>query len=139
VSPSQSKSRQPKSNRPQPSQRVVDLQAVLATQPGAVSGTHPATPRVFHYKIAGKTFAILAAQKSEFVMLKCDPHLVEILREQYAGVGHRTHLDRRYWIAIDLDSDVPPDEIARLAAHSHEQVRATLTRKQQAELAALTA
>ena len=54
------------------------------------------------------------------------------------GVGHRSHLDRRYWISVNLDSDVPAEEIDRLAAHSYEQVCATLTRKQKAELAALT-
>ena len=71
------------------------------------------------------------------MILKCDPHLAEMLREQYAGVGHRSHLDRRFWIAVDLDADVPPDEVERLVAHSYEQVRGGLTRKQRAALAAL--
>ena len=58
-----------------------------------------------------------------------------MLREEYAGVGHRSHLDRRFWISVDLDADVPQSEIERLAAHSYELVRAGLTKKQQAELA----
>jgi predicted DNA-binding protein (MmcQ/YjbR family) len=57
-----------------------------------------------------------------------------MLRESYQGVGHRSHLDRRNWISVDLDSDVPPDEIQALIAHSWDQVAASLTRKQKAEL-----
>jgi len=115
------------------SQRIADLQATLAAMPGAESGTYG--PGVFHYKVVGKTFAILATRKTLFIMLKCDPHLVEVLRDQYAGVGHRTHLDPRYWISVDLDGDVPPEEMLRLCAHSYDQVRAKLTARQRAELA----
>jgi predicted DNA-binding protein (MmcQ/YjbR family) len=51
-------------------------------------------------------------------------------------VSHRTHLDRRHWISLDLDGDVPSDEIDRLTDQSWDLVRASLTRKQQAELSA---
>ena len=87
----------------------------------------------------GKMFAILGVRREAFVILKCDPHLAEVLREQYAGIGHKSHLDRRFWIAIELDSDVPAKEIERLAAHAYDLVCAGLTRKQRAELAALSA
>ncbi len=60
-----------------------------------------------------------------------------MLRGQYEGVGHRSHLDRRFWISVDLNADVPAAEIKRLAASSYALVRASLTKKQQAELDAL--
>jgi predicted DNA-binding protein (MmcQ/YjbR family) len=71
------------------------------------------------------------------VILKCDPFRADLLRETYEGVGHRSHLDPRYWISIDLDADVPAEEVAALVAHSRDQVAAALTRKQREELAAL--
>jgi predicted DNA-binding protein (MmcQ/YjbR family) len=86
----------------------------------------------------GKLFAILEVRRVEVVILKCDPVLSDILRAQYAGIGDRGHLDRRFWISVDLDADVPAGEIERLAAQSYELVRAKLTRKQKAELAALS-
>jgi len=43
-------------------------------------------------------------------------------------------LDRRFWISVDLDADVPAAEIERLAGHSYELVRSSLSRKQRAEL-----
>src|SRR5580658_725613 len=109
------------------------VRAWLEASPGAVG-----TPT--GYKVMGKTFAILSIRRDGcgWLILKCDPHLAEVLREQYSGVGHRSHLDRRYWIAITLGADVPPDEIERLIAQSYDLVRAGLTHKQQAELAART-
>jgi predicted DNA-binding protein (MmcQ/YjbR family) len=113
------------------------LQAALAAKPGAVGAPLPSASGVVIYKVMGKMFAILEDRRIRNVILKCDPHLAEILREQYAGVGHRSHLDRRFWISISLDADVPPEEVERLAAASYDLVCAGLTRKQKAELAAL--
>src|ERR1700691_111696 len=105
---------------------------------GQVLGGPRTIPRAaIIYKLMGKISAILSICRIENVILKSDPHLAEILREQYAGVGHRSHLDRRFWISIDLEADVPAEEIERLAAASYDLVCAGLTRKQKAELAAL--
>ncbi len=113
---------------------VADLRAALKAKPGAAGSTHPSARGVTLYKVMGKMFAILTDHKETSVILKCDPHLAEVLREQYAGVGHRSHLDRRFWISVTLDADVPPEEVLRLADHSYDLVRAGLTRKQRAEL-----
>ena len=96
-----------------------------------------AAPSAVIYKIMGKMFAILSIRGEEFVILKCDPHLAEMLRAQYEGVGHRSHLDRRFWISINLDADVPAKEIKQLAAKSYDLVASKLTRKQKAALTAL--
>jgi predicted DNA-binding protein (MmcQ/YjbR family) len=120
------------------SQRAADMQAVLEAKPGAVGDPLASARGVTLYKVMGKMFAILTTNKVESVILKCDPHLAEVLRDQYAGVGHRSHLDRRFWISVALDADVPPEEIERLAAHSYDLVCAKLTRKQKAELDALS-
>jgi predicted DNA-binding protein (MmcQ/YjbR family) len=118
------------------------LKAILAAKPGAVavpvSAPRGGEPLATMFKVMGKVFAILSLRGEEYVILKCDPHLVDMLREKYAGVGHRSHLDRRYWISVSLDADVPKSEVARLAAQSYALVCASLTAKQKAELAALT-
>jgi predicted DNA-binding protein (MmcQ/YjbR family) len=125
------------------SPRTGALKAILDAKPGAVAGSiappRGAAPMALIYKVMGKMFAILSIRGREGVILKCDPHLVEVLREQYAGVGHRSHLDRRFWISVSLDADVPEAEIERLVAGSYDLVRAGLTRKQKEELGALSA
>ena len=118
------------------------VKAMLDRKPGAVAvpytPSRSASPISLMYKVMAKVFAILTLRGTAFVVLKCDPHLAEILREQYAGIGHRTHVDRRYWISIDLGTDVPLEEIERLIGHSYDLVSAGLTRRQKAELAALS-
>jgi predicted DNA-binding protein (MmcQ/YjbR family) len=123
--------------------RTAALKAALDAQRGAVAepifAPRAATPSALMFKVKGKLFAILSIKGAENVILKCDPHLAEVLREQYAGVGHRSHLDRRFWISVSLDADIPAEEIERLAAGSYALVFDGLTRKQKAELAALSA
>jgi predicted DNA-binding protein (MmcQ/YjbR family) len=123
------------------SRRAAALKASLDALPGAASqgffAPRASTPSALIYKIRGKMFAILSLRGIDNVILKCDADLVASLRDQYDGVGHRSHLDRRYWISVSLDADVPAKEIKRLARRSYDLVCANLTRKQQAELAAL--
>ena len=122
------------------SERTTAVKATLDAMPGAVGqvlvGPRTIPPAAIIYKVMGKMFAILSIRRIENVILKSDPHLAEILREQYAGVGHRSHLDRRFWISVSLDADVPPDEVERLIANSYALVCAGLTKKQKADLAA---
>jgi predicted DNA-binding protein (MmcQ/YjbR family) len=95
--------------------RADALKTRLAAMPGAVAEPYvppkAATASALIFKVMDKMFAILSVRGDAYVVLKSDPHLAEILREQYAGVGHRTHLDRRHWIAVTLDADVPSTEI----------------------------
>ncbi len=118
-------------------QPIADLKAAIEAKPGAVGEPLPSARGVTIYKVMGKMFAILTLNRTLSLILKCDPHLAEILREQYAGVGHRSHLDRRFWISVSLDADVPAEEIESLMHRSYDLVRAGLTRKQRAELDAL--
>ena len=115
-------------------ERTAAVKAWLDVKPGAAPEPASAAGTLI-YKVMGKMFAILSTRGFEGVSLKCDPHLAEILREQYSGVGHRYHLDRRHWISVRLDADVPLEEVERLAAQSYDLVCANLTRKQRAELA----
>jgi predicted DNA-binding protein (MmcQ/YjbR family) len=121
------------------SETLAIVRAALEARPGATGDALPSAPGVVLHKVMGKMFAILEVRKNQFLILKCDPHLAEILREQYSGVGHRSHLDRRFWICVDLEGDVPADEIIGLIERSYDLVCAGLTRKQKAELAAMAA
>lgn len=113
------------------------LDAFPAATAGAMAASRGTTPLVLIYKVLGKTFAILSVREEEFVLLKADPETVPLLRERYAGIGHRSHLDPRHWIAVALDSDVPARDVAKLAQRSYDLVCAGLTKKQQAQLAAM--
>jgi predicted DNA-binding protein (MmcQ/YjbR family) len=122
--------------------KTAALKAALDAMPGATADPYTppraTEPLVLMYKLFGKMFAILAVRGEAYVVVKCDPDLADMLRQQYEGIGHRSHLDKRFWISIDLDSDVPSKEVKRLVAGSYDIVRASLTKRQQAELSALS-
>jgi predicted DNA-binding protein (MmcQ/YjbR family) len=130
-----------KSSAPALSRKTAALKARLDAFPGAVAvpmhASRGTTPLVLIYKVMARTFAILSVRAEEFVVLKCDPSLVPMLRERYEGIGHRTHLDPRHWIAVALDSDVPARDVAKLARQSYDRVCAGLTARQKAQLAAV--
>jgi predicted DNA-binding protein (MmcQ/YjbR family) len=123
------------------SKRAANVKAWIEAKPGAQGREFTpgknSLPLVVIYKVMGKTFAILSVRGVEDVILKCDPLLASALREEYAGVGHRSHLDRRFWISVRLDADVPMKEIRRLVSLSYDLVCANLTAKQRTELARL--
>jgi len=128
---------------PKLSKRTANVKAWIEAKPGAEGRAFTprknSPPLVMIYKVMGKTFAILSVRGVEDVILKCDPLLASALREEYTGVGHRSHLDRRFWISVRLDADVPAREIRRLVSLSYDLVCANLTAKQKAELARLSA
>jgi predicted DNA-binding protein (MmcQ/YjbR family) len=134
--------RKPLVAAPELGKRTAALKAHLDAMPGAradpLAGPRGSAPLVHLYKVMGKMFAILAVRGSENVILKNDAHLIEMLRAKYEGIGHRSHLDRRFWISVSLDADVPTSEVKRLVAQSYDLVCAGLTKKQRAELAALS-
>lgn len=123
-----------------PGPKTKQLQARLNRMPGAelqsMSVRSGSPPIALIYKVMGKMFAILSARGEEFVILKCDPNLVPVLRQQYQGVGHRSHLDKRHWISVEFDADVPVNEVRRLVDHSYGLVVASLTARQRAQLGA---
>jgi predicted DNA-binding protein (MmcQ/YjbR family) len=126
---------------PKLSKRTATVKAWIEAKPGAEG--LPFTPRknspplVVIYKVMGKMFAILSVRGVEDVILKCDPSLASALRKDYTAVGHRSHLDRRFWISVRLGADVPTKEIKRLVSLSYDLVCANLTAKQRTELARL--
>jgi predicted DNA-binding protein (MmcQ/YjbR family) len=124
------------------SRRTASIKTWIETKPGAqglpFAPRKTSPPLVIIYKVMGKVFAILSVRGVEDVILKCDPTLASVLRKDYQGVGHRSHLDRRYWISVRLDADVPLKEIKRLVSLSYGLVSSALTAKKRAELERLT-
>lgn len=109
------------------------VRAALDGMTGAAA-ERPFGPDVRVWKVAGKMFALMPVKSPASVSLKCDPHLAEILREAHPGITAGYHLNKRHWNTISLKGDVPEEEVMRLAGHSYDLVRASLTRAQRAVL-----
>lgn len=92
--------------------------------PGATE-TFPFQPGVSVFKAAnGKMFAVGAATSEPLdVSVKCDPDIARALREQYSAIVEGYHLNKRHWITITLDSDVPDEQVRQLVCDSYDLVR----------------
>ncbi len=123
------------------SRRTATVKAWIEAKPGAEGRAFTpgknSPPLVLIYKVMGKMFAVLSVRGDENVILKCDPLLISVLRKDYTGIDHRSHLDPRFWICVRLDADVPLKEIRRLVSLSYDLVCAKLTGKQRTALANL--
>jgi predicted DNA-binding protein (MmcQ/YjbR family) len=105
--------------------RWEELQALCLSMPGAVE-TFPFEPGVSVFKAAnGKMFAVAAAGQIPLdVSVKCDPEIGEVLRAQYPSIVPGYHLNKRHWITITLDREVPDRRVRELVLDSYELVMA---------------
>lgn len=88
------------------------------------------------FKVMGKviTYAPLAPREGRFwANMKCDTEKSAELMEQYDGILFGCHSDKKYWITVYLESDVPDKLIKELINHSVEEVIKKLPRKQRDE------
>jgi len=100
-----------------------ELRASCLSLPGATE-TFPFEPEVPVFKAAnGKIFAIVTDSDGVVgISVKCDPAIGEALRGQYRSIVPGYHLNKRHWITITLDGEVPDERVRELVLDSYELV-----------------
>jgi predicted DNA-binding protein (MmcQ/YjbR family) len=87
------------------------------------------------YKVMGKMFALVSQLNAEpSVTLKVLPANGEVLVDQFSAIIPGYHMNKRHWITVTLDRDVPSGMLQDLADQSYALVVSKLTRKQQLAL-----
>ncbi len=95
------------------------------------------------YMIRGKLFAALMCPGQEhdpayaghpIVNLKCDPRRSELLRGEFPYILPGFYSDKRTWISVLLDGDVPDDLLRELCQDSHRLVLEKLPKYVQKEI-----
>ena len=66
----------------------------------------------------------------DFCCIKCRPEEAEELRNSYEGIKPGWHMNKKYWISVYFDSDVPDGKIKELVARSYHLVVESLPRKE---------
>ncbi|WP_261663435.1 MmcQ/YjbR family DNA-binding protein [Deinococcus sp. Marseille-Q6407] len=114
---------------------VAELREFCARLPHSQE-TFPFGPGTLVWEVSGKMYALcgITAAGPLQVSLKVNPSLSEQLRIQYQGVMPGYHLNKRHWITLDLESDVPPELTQQLLLGSYRLVAAGLTRRARAGL-----
>ena len=68
------------------------------------------------------------------VNLKCDPREAELLQARYPEVLPGFYTDKRTWIAVLLDGELPDDVLRRLCQESYRLVLEKLPKYVQREI-----
>ncbi len=98
-------------------------------------GSFPFGSEALVFKVMGKMFA-LVSQKEDVtrVTLKCSPADAEVLVSQHESVVPGYYMNKKHWITISLNGELPTKMIADLANQSYELVVKKLTKSDRNKL-----
>ena len=82
--------------------------------------SYPFGPEVLVYKIMGKMFALITEDENGCrENLKAQPSDVEVLVDEFTAISPGYHMNKRHWITVVLNADVPAGMIENLASQSY--------------------
>lgn len=86
------------------------------------------------FYVADKWFCFVNIDKFDFCDLKCDPEESKYLQEKYQGIKPGYHMNKKHWISVSFNSDVPDSLVKELVGKSYELVIKNLPLKVQHSL-----
>ena len=107
----------------------------------AVTEHFPFDEDTLVFKVGGKMFALSSLKQWEkqepSVNLKCDPERALEVRANYDAINEGYHMSKIHWNTVAINQDVPDAMLKALIDHSYDLIFKSLTKKIQAEIAAL--
>lgn len=97
----------------------------------------PFGPEVAVMKVREKMFALLPVDAPLSISLKANPDEAVLQRQNYHAITAGYHLNKRHWNTVMIDGEIPDGQVLELIEDSYLLVRRGLTKKIQAELAAM--
>jgi predicted DNA-binding protein (MmcQ/YjbR family) len=86
------------------------------------------------FSVADKWFAFANIEVFDFCNLKCDPEESLDLQDKYEGIVPAYHMNKKHWISVYFNKDVPDTKIKELIKKSYELVYGALPKKLQDEI-----
>lgn len=87
--------------------------------------------------VADKWFCFVNIDVFDFCNLKCDPEQIGELQDRYEGIKPGYHMNKKHWISVYFEKDVPEKVIHDLVRQSYDRVVASLPKKEKEALRAL--
>ena len=82
------------------------------------------------FSVFDKWFCFFNVDAFDFCDIKCRPEESEQLQNNYEGVKPGYHMNKKHWISIYFNQDVPDSKILELATKSYDLVVRGLTKNQ---------
>ena len=110
------------------------VEEVLSAMNGGES-SYPFGPEALVFKVMGKMYA-LVSQKEEppRLTLKVNPPDGEVLVDQFDSVVPGYYMNKKHWVTISLNGELPFDMIHDLSEKSYKLVVSKLTKKDKEKL-----
>jgi len=86
------------------------------------------------FYVADKWFCFVNVDVFDFCNIKCDTERIVELQERYEGIRPGYHMNKRHWISVHFDKDVPDETIESLVRRSYEIVVNSLPKKEREAL-----
>lgn len=81
--------------------------------------------------VAEKWFCFVNVETFDFCNIKCAPDRIVDLQERYEGVTPAYHMNKKHWISVHFDKDVPDRTIEDLVKQSYDLVAASLPKRKE--------
>lgn len=89
------------------------------------------------FYVAEKWFCFVNVDEFDFCNIKCESGQIEILQDRYEGIKSGYHMNKKSWISVYFDRDVPDKIIGELVKRSYELVVDSLSEKEKGAMTAL--
>lgn len=86
------------------------------------------------FYVADKWFCFANIDVFDFCDIKCSIEQIEDLQDRYEGIKPGYHMNKKHWISVYFDKDVPDKMIRDLVKQSYDMVVASLSRKEREAL-----
>lgn len=117
--------------------KIEKLNKFLSELNGSES-SYPFGPEALVYKVMDKMFALVCEKESgSQVTLKCTPADGESLVALYESVSPGYYMNKKHWITILLDGELPDEVMMDLAKGSYDLVVSKLTKANKKKLESL--
>lgn len=86
------------------------------------------------FYVLNKWFCFVNVEACEFCNIKCRPEEIEELQERYDAIKPGYHMNKRHWISVYFNMDVPDRTVKELVKKSYNIVAASLSKREKAML-----
>lgn len=88
------------------------------------------------FYVGSKWFCFVNVDRFDFCNLKCTPEDSKELQDRYTGIRPGYHMNKKHWISVYFQEDVPDNQIKELVRESYRLVVGSLTKQEREMLQA---
>lgn len=85
---------------------------------------------VLCFYVGSKWFCFVNIEVFDFCCLKCEPERNLELQEAYQGIKPGWHMNKRHWMSVYFNQDVPDNTIKELVQQSYDLVYRSLPKNE---------